>query len=371
MFRVGSRGPAYKKTRTNGVIEGQWMEGEDPGPTPGGFLYSIDSEPQRNDRFERLTSPSVAIDPSGNPSDRRTFDVEDPIRVNPTEASLLELMETIGDNNNVWWDGRVSNFHTDFTHTLPVSGWLQSEPVEPPAYHPVARASGSRGKEPVFCLVHGFTGDPVHWTHVQSYVDAEGFGRYTAHVPGHGLSYHRFADYTYQSWIRSIGEVARYLKRNRDRLVGIGLSMGGVLLLQNYQQFDAIVVINTPWKIGDWRMKFLELLQWFKRYHFAENSDKCLPVKSVMDVRDILKQLRRKASEIDVPVLVMNYRDDTVVPPESAEQLVEHLPDATWWEFEEGGHESPRDPETARRLWSRTCRWLSTQIGEFDHDPTE
>lgn len=177
-------------------------------------------------------------------------------------------------------------------------------------------------------------------------------------LPGHGLKPDGFAEYGAEEWNGAAGFWSERLTREHDTNVAVGLSMGGALSVIHREHYDALVLINTPLRVPDWRRMFFPVYEWVKTYHTFEDVEKTIPVSSLRDLQEILGQCRERLEEVDVPVLVINHEGDDTVSPNHGRVLANRIPDADHKIFEDGIHESPTDPDVARTLHDVITTWL-------------
>jgi esterase/lipase len=370
-------GPAYWRAGSDSEgLDGCWFDKDpsecpsdaeflvglgtvDPGTLPKprrGYLYTDDSGSSL-DR-SRLPSPWQYI---RAPEKTSTEDV--PALYRPDDSRWLEKFDRIKNRENLICDARHLSDETLKTfHTLPADGWLQApnqDEVKPPAYQEYARPRGADGEEPVFLFVHGYTGSPGNWDYLADQLKQSGY--FAPLLPGHGLPAEGFAKYGAFDWLGSIDYWSERLNRDHSSTIGVGLSMGGALVVTNWEKYDAIVLINTPLRIPDWRRFFLPMLEWMKTYHEFEDSEKVIPVSSLRDLEMALKWCRDTLEEVQVPALVINHKGDRTVSTNHGRVLSTQIPDAEHRVLDEGIHESPTEPTVAKKLHEEITQWLEKQ----------
>lgn len=277
------------------------------------------------------------------------------------DSTFLEAFEAIQGRSEVFCDVRdVTGDRLHTWHTLPVRAWLQSDgPEIIPPYYPdevLPRAAAGTGDGPGFLLMHGYTGNPGNWDHFIPHLQDDAY--LAPLLPGHGLAPEQFADHGMNDWLETVGFGAEKVSESNDPTIAIGLSMGGALSLIEWERFDAIIIINTPLRIPDWRRFFLPIFEWFKSNHAFEDSDKIVPVSSFRDLQNVLTRCRRVMEDVQVPVLVINHGNDRTVSENHGRVFASTLPHADHLLLEEGIHESPTDPEVARLLHEKISEWL-------------
>lgn len=304
---------------------------------------------------------------------RKFTDVDHSAEFTPNwiPVNQVPLMEWLNQaQGDVFLDLRTAH-HKDFFHTLPVRGWLQSSEHVPPAYFPHRQPSARKGNGPLHLFVHGFTGDPVNWCNFERAFRNSEWPFMNMLLPGHGRPRSAFAHSTHKEWRRVLRQCVQQLESSTGPRIGWGLSMGGSLLIGNHTCFDALVVINSPWKIHDWRAPLLPILKRFMPYHFSEESGKVTPVSSIIELRKVLKETRDRAPRVNLPVLIINHEDDEVVPPRDGKKFAKILPNVERITFSSGGHESPANSTVAPELLNQICDWLESLPFDFPQNRPE
>lgn len=359
-------GPLYLNTRTDRIMTGSWYEGprpDEPGQVELDLSGGIDDVAPRGEIGYRLLDDDSRED-SGEWNEVRRFRPG----IDPEEAeawlvdvdhhSILQWMEPFDDPfRKVILDLRETD-RSLLYQTMNVRGWLQSDSEPPEAYHPHKSPTGKTGKGPVFMLVHGFTGDPINWAPVCERLEQGPWSYVLPLLPGHGQSRKRLAETPWKDWRNTVRQLALHLKDQGHDLIGLGLSMGGSLLIENHQLFDAVVTVNTPWTLHDWRAPLLPLIKRFKEYHFSGEGGKIIPVSAIHELYKLQKQVRATVSEVETPALVLSNRDDDVIPPEDAQTIASKLRYAESIVLDQGGHESPSDPDAVPPMMDAIKNWL-------------
>lgn len=367
-------GPAYWKAGTDGeTLKGCWFE-DSPEPcldeNPeflvgfGDVEYITKTSSWRNYHLieNRRTSKQL---PDQWEELHRLDDADsrdDSVLVDPHDGKLLKILENIRGYDDIFLDLRNTEVSSlSALQTLPVRAYLQSANVEqiPPYYPESSMPRWNHGEDPLFLLLHGYTGNPGNWDYMIEHL--AGHNYFTPLLPGHALEPEQFANYTSSDWKNSVQYWSeRFMDEHRTK-IAVGLSMGGALSLLHWQNFDAIVLINTPIRIPDWKRMLIPLYEWVKTYHQFEDSEKVIPVQSLRDLQQVLYECREMLSEVDVPVLVINHRQDQTVSTNHGRVLVSKLNNAEHLVMEKGIHESPTDPEVAKMLNKEIMDWLKKQ----------
>lgn len=349
-------GSLYLSTRTDGILSGEWCVGATP-PESGPVLLLGNQAPtsSANGRnyfcrasngenlpagWKQVKDYRPGIDPGdadGWLVDVSRYSVLDWMAdlPRPSDQAILDLRST--DKSLMY-------------HLLPVRGWVQENGSPPVNHHPIKIPEVSDGEGPVFVLVHGFTGDPINWFPVADRLSEGPWPYVLPLLPGHGQPRHRFANCGWEEWVKSVGQLALELRDQGRQLIGLGLSMGGSVLLKNHQLFDAMVTVNTPWTLHDWRAPLLPVLKYFMRNHFSPKGGKVIPVSAINELRKLQAQVRKIVKDVEIPVLVLNNKGDDVIPMADGERLESALRFSQRVVLSRGGHESPGQSETLPEL---------------------
>ncbi|MFB6345203.1 MAG: alpha/beta hydrolase [bacterium] len=364
------QGPAFWRAGTPGrILEGRWFDDlADSADQETEFEVNLasappDREPAGWKGYHLETDdPAETLERHWDPLYPRGLGTSDqsPQLIDPATDGMLYCLALLEKNNFVFCDARkAGDYFLRALHTLPFRGWLQTSEESPPYYQPDRHAFGRTGQDPVLVMTHGYTGNPDNWLLLAEEFDSHSSGYAVPLLPGHGLPPEDFARFDHRDWRRGINRELHWLKDHSRQLIGIGLSMGGALNLANWEMFDAIVTINTPFYMPDWRRFFLPVLHWLKQYHRFEETEKTIPVNSLSSLSEALSEAREELEKIDVPVLVINHREDQTVTVNHGVRYKNALPEADHEILEEGIHESPTQPEVARTLKQLIVEWLN------------
>ena len=122
-------------------------------------------------------------------------------------------------------------------------------PVLPGAEPWSSNGSGERSRIGIL-LAHGFTGSPASLRPLAELLAQRGFAIELVRLPGHGTHFRDMMSTRYEDWRAEVSEGIDRLAARTQRVVALGLSMGGTLVLDLVSQQPArvagVVVINTP-----------------------------------------------------------------------------------------------------------------------------
>lgn len=227
-----------------------------------------------------------------------------------------------------------------------------------PGCEPLSHVAGS----PVGVLVvHGFTGTPASMRGVADAMVDAGFDVELPRLPGHGTTVHDMVTTGWADWIGEVARARTELERRCDRIVLVGQSMGGTLVLASAIEAPVVaglVCINpaTRMRTADELAMIDDLLEDDFEVVPGEGSDIADPDGSdisydgtpLRPLRSLLLEgiapIESRFVEVAAPLRLFTSRQDHVVTPADSEHLaatyggpVEH----TW--LERSFHVATRD----------------------------
>ncbi len=212
-------------------------------------------------------------------------------------------------------------------------------------------------------LVHGFTGTPKEMRPLGEYLNAQGYPVLGVRLFAHATQLEDMRRARWEDWLASVTDGWHLLRGLSDRIVVCGLSMGGVLSLLFGARFPVagIVAMSTPYRLpDDPRLKLLPILQHLIPYlekgppdhrdpsAFTEHiSYPKNPTHGILELRELLAEMRAALPHITVPTLVIHSRNDGYVPWPNGQAIYEALgtPQKRLLWVENSGHVVTREPD--------------------------
>src|SRR4030067_552205 len=212
-------------------------------------------------------------------------------------------------------------------------------------------------------LVHGFTGAPKEMRWMGEYLWNQGYTILGVRLAGHATHPEDMLRMRWKDWIASLEDGYCLLKDSVDQVFVIGLSMGGILSLQFSAQHtvSGVVAMSTPYALpDDPRLPFIRIMSLLKPWMAQGPSDwhnpeaaqdhvcyPYFPTRAVMQLRDLLREMRAALPKVSVPVLLIHSRQDAGVLPHNADKIFAALgtqeKQLIW--VENSGHVIPREPD--------------------------
>ncbi len=214
-------------------------------------------------------------------------------------------------------------------------------------------------------LIHGFTGAPTEMRSLGEYLADQGYSVLGLRLAGHGTQIEDMNRMTWGDWSNSVLDGWHLLQPLTDRIIIIGLSMGGVLALYHASFLPAagVVSLSTPFQIEpSLKLTFLPWLSRIMPYakkgkpdwqdpdavesHFSYAR---YPTKAILQFNNLLEVMRKSLPKVTIPTLLIHAIKDAGVIPENMDLIYKNLGTAQedkkkiW--LENSGHVVTRDME--------------------------
>lgn len=188
-------------------------------------------------------------------------------------------------------------------------------------------------------VLHGFTGTPASVYGVASALAGAGFAVEAPLLPGHGTSMDDLLDKRWDDWSGAAREAYERLASRCDRIVVVGLSMGGTLACWLAARPPAglvgLVCVNPM--VEPPAPSFLDILEGLlaegvevmpgiggdvaRPVERGEGAYGGTPVAASLSLMLALGELEPRLGRIRSPLLLFTSREDHVVPPSSSDLL--------------------------------------------------
>jgi carboxylesterase len=189
-------------------------------------------------------------------------------------------------------------------------------------------------------LVHGFTGSPFEMRPLGEALAEAGVGSSCPLLPGHGTHPDDMIRFRYTEWIEDVERALVGLLARHARVAIVGLSMGGTLALNvaarraGDARITGLVTIGAPLVLDDWRLGFASLIvkvvkwQAWGKPDIKDRSVWDRPVayrrirtRAILELLGLLKETRGRLAQVTLPTLIVQSREDHIVPPRNAELI--------------------------------------------------
>lgn len=189
-------------------------------------------------------------------------------------------------------------------------------------------------------LVHGFTGSPAEMRDLGEALAVDGVGSGAPLLRGHGTHPNDMLEYRYVDWIADVEAGLDHLLERHERAVLVGLSMGGTLALNvaarrsHDPRLIGIVAMCAPLVLDDWRLPFVRLASPLLRWRSWGEPDildrsawdrhvgyRRFRTRAIAELADLMRETHQRLPAIRQPVLLVQAREDHVVPPRNLEVI--------------------------------------------------
>ncbi len=183
-------------------------------------------------------------------------------------------------------------------------------------------------------LIHGFTGTTQSIHLLGEALAQEGYTVLAPRLTGHGTSPEDMAQASYKDWIHDVETALTELKLYADKIVVMGLSMGGALscyLAENHPELLAVIPINAAIDMPVLKALYDDnygkeeyiagIGSDIKKENVVELAYKKTPVKSMGDIIALMAMVRVELPKITIPILIFSSLVDHVVPPKNSQDI--------------------------------------------------
>lgn len=197
-------------------------------------------------------------------------------------------------------------------------------------------------KDKIVCLlIHGFGGSLIEMEPLALALEKEGFAVVRLTLPGHGTTLEDFSQTFFPDWVAAAERACQQELDRGKRVLVIGHSLGGSLALHLAEHYDLAGVVTLaapvylyrffPPEAADWRLPLIGLLKYIRpRWPKAPDDPRAreiAPWGGYAGVRLLpqlhsfmqgLEPIQQGLGQITEPLLIMQARDDEVVPEGNA-----------------------------------------------------
>jgi carboxylesterase len=192
------------------------------------------------------------------------------------------------------------------------------------------------GAAAALCL-HGLTGTPYEVRPLGEALATAGIRAVGPALPGHNETPERLARVHREEWRAAARRELRRLRRDHERVFGVGLSMGGLLVLDLAADdaLDAAAVVGVPLRLARPVAALVPVASIFVRAvsksggsdirdpqaRARHPSYPVMPLAAVRQLQHLQRQVRRGLARVDVPLLVAHGAHDRTANPADAQEI--------------------------------------------------
>lgn len=195
------------------------------------------------------------------------------------------------------------------------------------------------GDERGLLLIHGFTGSTAEMIPMGKFFHEQGMTVHGPLLKGHGTSPEEMERTTWEDWWQSALDGYRRLTEVGCKRIYVGgLSMGGLLSLRIAREFpiQGVIAMATPIRFRARSAHLAPILHYFIPYvgrgpkkapHIEEVivPYEKMPVKSVVDLKKLMKDVRRGLPKMKAPAFIVQGEKDETIFPSDAEIIYREI----------------------------------------------
>ncbi len=243
-------------------------------------------------------------------------------------------------------------------------------PIDVPV--PEAPKYGSIG----VLLLHGFTSSTDTVDGLIPHLEKADIPYERPVLRGHGTRYQDLKGVTARDWYNDAKQALLKLSNRVDRVVVVGLSMGGLVTLdlaaRHPDKIAGIVTVAGALRFKDPLVALTPLLAKTVRYwpsppsfHDPLRASSCtnydrFPTSAFLSLYRYSKEIEKRLPDVHVPTLVLAARQDQLIAPEAAsiihERISSPIREIEW--FDKTGHEMMQDME-AEAVFGRIMNFVN------------
>ncbi|MEY3636052.1 MAG: hypothetical protein RL147_481 [Actinomycetota bacterium] len=195
-------------------------------------------------------------------------------------------------------------------------------------------------------LVHGFTGSPASMRPWAEFLNSKGYTVRVPLLPGHGTKVEDLNTVKWQEWPTKVIFEIEQASQTCDRIILIGLSMGGGTILNvaaslaneeiNKKNLAGIILVNpmihvrgVPAELAYFLSRFQHLRKSvgddIKRPGVTEWGYDALPTRGVHQLLKMLRITRRNLPRIKLPVQLFHSVSDHTLPVSNTQIILKEI----------------------------------------------
>lgn len=193
---------------------------------------------------------------------------------------------------------------------------------------------GKPGQTTAILLLHGFTATTVEVRPMAKFLNDQGYTVAGPLLPGHGISPEELNHTKYTDWIASAVGAYQELKKNHERVIVMGESMGGLCALwlaAQHPEITGVIVFAPALKIP--RLWQTRLIWPFVSYMQKNNIDlsspwqgyNVVPLHAAAQLHKFQQKMKKLLTIIHQPLLVFQGKLDRTIDPISSVEVLESV----------------------------------------------
>lgn len=212
-------------------------------------------------------------------------------------------------------------------------------------------------------VLHGFTSSTDTVDGLLPLLENAGIDYERPVLRGHGTHYQDLRNVTAKDWYEDAKKALDSLASRVDRVVVVGLSMGGLVSLQlameHADKLAGVIVVAPALRVLDRLAPLAPLMSKVFRYwtspnsfHDPECAKRCtnypkFPMDAFVSLQRYAATIEQRLAEVSIPICILHSKVDQIIAPKSASIIYERVRSEhrkiVW--FEKSGHEMMQDME--------------------------
>lgn len=201
-------------------------------------------------------------------------------------------------------------------------------------------AEGTDGGRIGALLLHGFTGSPASMTPWGRVLVEQGWTVRVPRLPGHGTTWQEMNRTRWEDWYGEADRAFRQVRERCERVIVMGLSMGGTLTLRLAEQhgsaIDGIVLVNPAVHTERPDRFLLPVLQAVVPSFPGISNDIAkpgqdevaytkIPLKAAHSLSALWRLVKADIARVEQSLLLFRSAQDHVVEPSNAAWILAHV----------------------------------------------
>lgn len=197
----------------------------------------------------------------------------------------------------------------------------------------------ARGSRRGIVLCHGYLSSPGEMGELAQFLCDQGWNVYCVRLAGHGTSPHLLPHIGWRQWITSFQRGVSILRTICDQVLFGGFSTGGVIALHVAAETaaaDGVFAINPPYAMHHIKAGLVPIVNLLTHIsghdhkilsspEFPDTNYSLVSLRSLMQVRELLRATRRSLPQIQIPTLIIRGDHDPTVDPAGSKRLFKRL----------------------------------------------
>src|SRR4030095_8749090 len=237
-------------------------------------------------------------------------------------------------------------------------------------------------------VLHGFTSDLKTVDGLKPYLDKLHLKSSFPVLRGHGTKFQDLNGVTYKDWIADAEKALNTLSKSVDKVILVGLSMGGLISLElgirHPDKIAGVVTVGAALKFADPLSVLTPLLSkivpyWpspkaFHDKNVAKNNRnyKWFPTTAFASLYEFTKLAEKRLPKFKLPLLVIHSKKDQIISPRSANTIYEKVSsdhrEIKW--FYKSGHEMMQDME-AKEVFEAVVEFIQQFTKKAEAKPAK